>query len=75
MMWTLPGYLSNLRVVPLQELSFEVSLGLNRKNADVHLLTKEVLRSPRSLSILEKGKGPEDFLLVAAELLQGQVQI
>ena len=27
------------------------------------------------MSILEKGEGPEDFFLVAGELLQGQVQI
>jgi len=48
---------------------------LNGKNTSVHLLVKEVLRPPCSLFILEKGKGPEDFLLIAAELLQGQVQI
>jgi len=60
---------------PLQELLFEVSPGLNGKNAGVHLLAKEVLGLPCSLSILEKGKGPEDFFLIAAELLQGQVQI
>jgi len=54
---------------------FKVSPGLNGKNAGVCLLAKEVLGPPCSLSILEKGEGPEDFLLVAAELLQGQVQI
>jgi len=48
---------------------------LNRKNASVYLLAKEVLGPPHSLFILEKDKGPEDFLLIAAELLQGQVQI
>jgi len=57
------------------ELLFKVSPGLNGKNAGVCLLAKEVLGPPCSLSILEKGEGPEDFLLVAAELLQGQVQI
>ena len=56
------------------ELQFEVSPGLNRKDAGVHLLAKEVLKLPRSSSIFE-GKGLEDFLLVVAELLWGQVQI
>jgi len=51
------------------ELSFEVSPGLNGKNAGVCLLAKEVLGPSYSLSILEKGKGLENFLLVAAELL------
>jgi len=60
---------------PLQELLFEVGPGLNGKNAGVHLLAKKVLRPPCSPSILEKDKGPEDFFLIAAELLQGQVQI
>jgi len=54
---------------------FEVGPGLDRKDASVCLLAKEVLRLPYSPSIFEKGKSPEDFLLVAAELLQGQVQI
>jgi len=48
---------------------FEVSPGLNRKNASVCLLVKEVLGLPYSLSILEKDKNLEDFLLIAAELL------
>jgi len=48
---------------------FKVSLGLNGKNAGVHLLVKEVLGPPCSPSILEKGEGPEDFFLIAAELL------
>jgi len=50
---------------------FEVSPGSNRKDAGVCLLVKEVFRPPRSSSIFEEGKGPEDFLLVAAELLWG----
>jgi len=54
------------------ELSFEVGLGLDRKNAGVRLLAKEVLGPPHSLSVFEKGKGPKDFLLIAAELLQSQ---
>jgi len=56
------------------ELQFEVSPELNRKDAGVHLLAKEVLRLPHSLSIFE-GEGLKDFLLVVAKLLWGQVQI
>jgi len=51
------------------ELLFEVSPESNGKDAGVHLLAKEVFRPPCSLSIFEKGEGPEDFLFVAAELL------
>jgi len=53
------------------ELLFEVGLGSNGKNAGICLLAKEVLGPPRSLPLFEEGKGPEDFLLVAAELLWG----
>jgi len=48
---------------------FEVGPGLDRKDASVCLLVKEVLGPSHSLSFFEKGKSPEDFLLVAAELL------
>jgi len=51
------------------ELLFEISPGFNRKDASVHLLVKEVLRPPHSLPLFEEGEGPEDFLLIAAELL------
>jgi len=51
---------------------FEVGLGLNWKDASVRLLAKEVLGPLCSTSILEEGKGPEDFFLVTGELLQGQ---
>jgi len=54
------------------ELLFEVSPGLDRKNTGVHLLAKEVLGPPCGTSVFEKGKGPKDFLLIAAELLQSQ---
>jgi len=54
------------------ELLFEVSPRLDRKNAGVCLLAKEVLGPPRSTSVFEKGKGPKDFLLIAAELLWSQ---
>jgi len=54
---------------------FEVSLGLNWKNAGVRLLAKEVLGPLRSTSILEEGESPEDFFLIASKLLQGQAQI
>jgi len=54
------------------ELLFEVGPRLDRKNAGVCLLAKEVLGLPRGTSILEKGEGPKDFLLIAAELLQSQ---
>jgi len=54
---------------------FEVGPELNWKNTGVCLLVKEVLGPLRSMSILEEGKGPEDFFLVASELLQGQAQI
>jgi len=57
------------------ELSFEVGPGLNGKHASVHFLAKEVFGPPCSLSILEKSESPEDFFLIAAELLQGQTQI
>jgi len=36
---------------------------------------KEVFRLPCSPSILEKSKSPEDFFLIATELLWGQMQI
>jgi len=54
------------------ELLFEVGPGLDRKGAGVRLLAKKVLRPPCSSSVFEKGEGPKDFLLVAAELLQDQ---
>ena len=53
------------------ELLFEVGPGSNWEDASVHLLAKEVLRPLRSMSIFEEGEGPEDFFLVAGELLQG----
>jgi len=55
------------------ELLFEVSPRLDRKNAGVRLLAKEVLGPPRGTSVLEKGEGPKDFLLITAELLWSQV--
>jgi len=54
------------------ELLFKVSPGLDRKNASVRLLAKEVLGPLRSLSVFEKSEGPKDFLLITAELFQGQ---
>ena len=57
------------------ELLFEVSLGSNWEDASVRLLVKEVLGLLHSMSILEEGKGPEDFFLVADELLRSQVQV
>jgi len=54
------------------ELLFEVGPGSNWKDAGVHLLVKEVLRPLCSTFILEEGKGPEDFFLVAGELFWGQ---
>jgi len=54
------------------ELLFEVSPRLDRKNAGVRLLAKEVFGPPRSTSVLKKGKGPKDSLLIAAELLWSQ---
>jgi len=51
------------------ELLFEVGPRLDRKNASIRLLAKEVLGPPRGTSVFEKGKGPKDFLLIAAELL------
>jgi len=53
------------------ELLFEVGPGLDKKDASVCLLAKEVLGPPCSSSIFEKGKGLKDFLLIIAELLQG----
>ena len=57
------------------ELLFKIGLGSNGKDAGVCLLAKEVLGPPCSLLFFEEGKGPEDFLLVTAELLWDQVQI
>jgi len=54
------------------KLLFEVGPRLDRKNAGVRLLAKEVLGPPRGTSVLEKGEGPKDFLLIAAELLRSQ---
>jgi len=54
------------------ELLFKVSPGLDRKNASVRLLAKEVLGPPRCTFVFEKDEGPKDFLLIAAELLQHQ---
>jgi len=57
------------------ELLFEVGSGSNWADASVCFLAKKVLGPLCSMSILEKGKGPEDFFLVAGELLWGQAQI
>jgi len=54
------------------ELLFEVSPRLDRKNTGIRLLAKEVLGPPHGTSVFEKGKGPKDFLLIAAELLRSQ---
>jgi len=54
---------------------FEVSPRLNGKNASIRFLVKEVLGPLHGSSILEKGQGPENLFLVAAELLWGQAQI
>jgi len=51
------------------ELLLKVSPGLNGEDASVCFLTKEVLRPLGSPSSLEEGEGPEDFLLIATELL------
>jgi len=52
------------------ELLFKVGPRLDRQNASVRLLAKEVLGPLRSTSVFEKGEGPKDFLLIAAELLR-----
>jgi len=54
------------------ELLFKVGPRLDRKNASVRLLAKEVPRPSHGMSVLEKGEGPKDFLLIAAELLRSQ---
>jgi len=54
------------------ELLFEVGPGLDGKDAGVRFLAKEVLGPLCGSSIFEKGEGPQDFLLVAAELFRGQ---
>jgi len=54
------------------ELLFEVGPGLDGKDTGVHFLAKEVLGPPRSASVFEEDKGPQDFLLVTAELFRGQ---
>jgi len=57
------------------KLLFKVNPGLNWKNAGVRFLAKEVLRPLHSTSVLEKGEGPKDLLLVIAEPLRSQAQI
>jgi len=57
------------------ELLFKVGPGSNWEDASVRLLAKKVLGPLHSMSILEEGKGLEDFFLVVGELLQGQAQI
>jgi len=57
------------------ELLLEVSPGLNEEDASVHFLAKEVLGLLGSPSTLKESEGPEDFLLIAAKLLQSQAQI
>jgi len=54
------------------KLLFEVSPRLDRKNAGVRLLAKEVFGPLRGTSVFEKGEGPKDFLLITAELLRSQ---
>jgi len=54
---------------------FKVGPGSNWEDASIHLLVKKVLGPLCSTSILEEGKGPEDFFLIAGKLLWGQVQI
>jgi len=54
------------------ELLFEVSPRLDRKNAGVRLLAKKVFGPPHGTFVFEKGEGPKDFLLIAAELLRSQ---
>jgi len=54
------------------KLLFEVSPRLDRKNPGVRLLAKEVFGPPHGTSVLEKGEGPKDSLLIAAELLRSQ---
>jgi len=54
------------------ELSFEVGPRLDRKNAGVRLLVKEILGPPCGTSVFEEGECSKDFLLIAAELLQSQ---
>jgi len=54
------------------ELLFKVGPRLDRKNASVCLLVKEVLGPPCGTSVFEKGECPKDFLLIAAKLLRSQ---
>ena len=51
------------------ELLFEVSPGLNGKNTSVCFLVKKVFGLSCGSSILEKSESPEDFFLIAAQLL------
>jgi len=54
------------------ELLLKVGPRLDRKNAGVCLLAKEVLGPLCGTSVFEKGEGPKDFLLIAAKLLWSQ---
>jgi len=57
------------------ESLLEVSPGLNWEDTSVCFLAKKVLRPLHSPSTLKEDEGPEDFLLVTAELLWSQAQI
>jgi len=59
-------YIDQKELTP--ELLFKISPESNRKDASVYLLAKEVLRPPHGSPLFEEGEGPEDFLLVVAEL-------
>jgi len=53
------------------ELLFEVSPGLDGKNASVHFLTEHVFRSLGGTTSLKERESPENLFLFVIELLQG----
>jgi len=53
------------------ELLFKVPPGWYRENAGVRFLMEDVLGLFGGTTILEKCESPEDFFLLAVELLQG----
>jgi len=57
------------------ELLFKVPSCLGKKNASVCFLTEYVFGPLGSTTTFKECKGPENFLLFAVELLQGQADV
>jgi len=66
-------YVNREKVDP--ELLFEVSLGLDGKDAGVCFLMEHVFEPLGSTTTFKECEGPEDFLLFVVELLWGQANV